>query len=63
MGPLEGPRKREKVKQYLTRDLKGHEVGPYLFARRTGKSALLGPLEGPIGGYNRNPKDVHWDSS
>jgi hypothetical protein len=25
MGPLKGPHKREKVKQYLT---KGHEVGP-----------------------------------
>jgi hypothetical protein len=43
MGPLEGPHKSEKVKQYLTRDLKGHEVGPYLFARRAGKSALMGP--------------------
>jgi hypothetical protein len=25
MGFLEGPHKREKVKQYLTRDLRGHE--------------------------------------
>jgi hypothetical protein len=33
MGPLEGPHKREKVKQYLTRDLRGHEVGPYLVAK------------------------------
>jgi hypothetical protein len=28
MGPLEGLQKRKKVKQYLTRDLRGHEVGP-----------------------------------
>jgi hypothetical protein len=48
IGPLEGLHKREKVKQYLTRDLRGHEVGPYLVARRSGKSALMGPLEGPI---------------
>jgi hypothetical protein len=34
MGPLEGPQKREKVKQYLTRDFRGHEVGPYLVTRR-----------------------------
>jgi hypothetical protein len=52
MGPLEGPQKGEKVKQYLTRDLRGHEVGHYLVARRSGKSALMGPLEGPIGGLN-----------
>jgi hypothetical protein len=51
MGPLEGPHKREKVKQYLTRDLRG----PYLVARRAGKSAL----DGPIGGLNRDPKGVH----
>jgi hypothetical protein len=63
MGPLEGPHKREKVKQYLTRDLRGHEVEPYLVARRAGKSALMGPLEGPIGGLNRDPKGVHWGSS
>jgi hypothetical protein len=62
-GPLEGPHKREKVKQYLTRDLRGHEVGPYLIARRAGKSALMGLLEGPIGGFNRDPKGLHWDSS
>jgi hypothetical protein len=49
MGPLEGPHKREKVKQYLTRDLRGHEVGLYLVARSSGKSALMGPLEGPMG--------------
>jgi hypothetical protein len=49
LGPLEGPHKREKVKQYLTRDLREHEVGPYLIARRSGKSALMGPLEGPMG--------------
>jgi hypothetical protein len=48
MGPLEGPHKREKVKQYLTRELRGHEVGPYLVARRSGKNALMGPLEGPM---------------
>jgi hypothetical protein len=46
MGPLEGPHKREKVYQYLTRDLRGHEVGPYLVARRSGKSALMGPIGG-----------------
>jgi hypothetical protein len=63
MGPLEGPHKSEKVKLYLTRDLKGHEVGPYLVARRAGKSALIGPLEGPIGGLNRDLKGLHWDSS
>jgi hypothetical protein len=63
MGTLEGPHKREKVKQYLTRDLREHEVGPYLVARRAGKSALMGPFEGPIGGLNRDPKDLHWDSS
>jgi hypothetical protein len=28
MGPLEGPHKREKVKQYLTRDLRGMKWGP-----------------------------------
>jgi hypothetical protein len=28
MGPLEGPNKREKVKQYLTRDLRGMKWGP-----------------------------------
>jgi hypothetical protein len=58
MRPLEGPHKREKVKQHLTRDLGGHEVGSYLFARRTGKR-----LEGPIGGLNRDPKGIHWDYS
>jgi hypothetical protein len=63
MGPLEGPHKSEKVKLYLTRDLRGHEVGPYLVARRAGKSALMGPLEGPIGGLNRDLKGLHWDSS
>jgi hypothetical protein len=47
MGPLEGPYKREKVKQYVTRDLIGHEVGPYQVARRS--RALMGPLEGPMG--------------
>jgi hypothetical protein len=61
IGPLEEPHEREKVKQYLTRDLRGHEVGPYLVARRSGKSALMGPLEGPIGGPNRDPKDLYWD--
>jgi hypothetical protein len=59
MGPLEGSHKREKVKQYLIKDLRGHEVGSYLVARRAGKSALMGPLEGPIGGLNRDPKGVH----
>jgi hypothetical protein len=49
MGPLEGPHKREKVKQFLTRDLRVHEVGPYLVATRSGKSALMGPLEGRMG--------------
>jgi hypothetical protein len=63
MGPLEGPHKREKVKQYLTRDFRGHKVGPYLVSRRAVKSALLGPLESPIGDLNRNPKGVHWGSS
>jgi hypothetical protein len=63
MGPLEGPYKREKLKQYLTRDLREHEVGPYLVARRAGKSAAMRPLEGPIRGLNRNPKGVHWNSS
>jgi hypothetical protein len=42
MGPLQGPHKREKVKQYLTRDLRGHEVGPYLVDRRSRKSAPKG---------------------
>jgi hypothetical protein len=59
MGPLEGG----KVKQYLTRDLRGHEVGPYLVARRAGISALMEPLEGPIGGLNRDPKGFHLGSS
>jgi hypothetical protein len=59
MGPLEGSHKREKVKQYLIKDLRGHEVGSYLVARRAGKSALMGPLESPIGGLNRDPKGVH----
>jgi hypothetical protein len=49
MGPLEEPHKRKKVKHYLTRDLGGHAVGPYLVASRSEKSALMGPLEGPIG--------------
>jgi hypothetical protein len=62
MGPLEGPHKMEKVKKYLTRDLRGHEAGPYLVARRAGKSALMGPLEGPIGGPNRDLKGVLRDS-
>jgi hypothetical protein len=61
MGPLEGPHKMEKVKQYLTRDRRGHEVGPYLVARRSGKSALTGPIEGLIGGLNRDPKGLYWD--
>jgi hypothetical protein len=61
MGPLEGPHKREEVKQYLTRDLSGHEVGPYLVARRSEKSALMGPLEGPNGDLNRDPKGLYWD--
>jgi hypothetical protein len=43
MGPLRGPHKREKIKLYL----RGHKVGPYLVARKSGKSALMGPLEGP----------------
>jgi hypothetical protein len=63
MGPLKGPNKREKVKQYLTRDLRGHEVGPYLVARRAGKSALMGALEGPIWDLNKDPMGLHWDSS
>jgi hypothetical protein len=63
MGLLEGPHKREKVKQYLTKDLRGHEVGPYLVARRAGKSALMWPLEVPIGGLNRDPRGLYWDSS
>jgi hypothetical protein len=63
MGPLEGPHKSEKIKLYLTRDLRGYEVVPYLVARRAGKSALMGPLEGPIGGLNRDPNNLHWDSS
>jgi hypothetical protein len=53
----------EKVKQYLTRDLRGHEVGPYLVARRSRKSALMGPLEGPIGVLNMDPQNLNWDSS
>jgi hypothetical protein len=53
MEPLEGLHKREKVKQYQTRDLRGHEVGPYLVARRAGKGALMG-------GLNRDPKGLHW---
>jgi hypothetical protein len=63
MGPLEEPHKRQKLKQYLTRDVRGHEVGPYLVARRSGKSTLMGPLEGPIWGLNRNPKGLYWDST
>jgi hypothetical protein len=63
MGPLEGPHKKEKVKQYLTIELRGHEVGPYLVARKAGKSALMGPLESPIGGLNRDPKGHHWEAS
>jgi hypothetical protein len=63
IGPLEGPHKRETVKKYLTRDLRGYEVGPYLVAKRSGKSALMGTLEGPIGGLNRDPKGLYWDSS
>jgi hypothetical protein len=59
MGPLEGPHKREKVKQYLIRNLRAHEVGPYLVVRRARKSVLMGPLEGLIGGLNRDPKGVH----
>jgi hypothetical protein len=61
MGPLEGAYKSEKVKLYLTRDLRGHEVGPYLVARRAGKIALMGSLEieGPIGDLNRDPKGLH----
>jgi hypothetical protein len=59
MALLEGPHKREKVKQYLTTDLRGHQVGPYLVARRAGLNALMGPLEGPIGGPNRDPKGLH----
>jgi hypothetical protein len=58
-----GPHKREKVKQYLTRDLRGHEVGPYLVARRSRKSGLMRPLEGSIGGLNRDPQGLYWDSS
>jgi hypothetical protein len=52
MGPLGGLHKRETVKQYLTRDLRGHEVGPYLVARRSEKSALI-----------VDPKGLYWDSS
>jgi hypothetical protein len=48
MGPLEGPHKRDKVKQYLTTDLREYEVGPYVVARRSGKRALIGPLKGPM---------------
>jgi hypothetical protein len=59
MGTLEEPHKREKLRQYLTRDLRGHEVGPYLVARRSGKSALMGLLKGPIGGLNRDPKGLY----
>jgi hypothetical protein len=63
MGPLEGPHKSEKVKLYLTKDFRGHEVEPYLVARRARKSALMGPLKGPIGDLNRDLKGLHWDSS
>jgi hypothetical protein len=49
IGALEGPHKREKVKQYPARDLRRQEVGPYLVARRSGKSALRGSLEGHMG--------------
>jgi hypothetical protein len=56
MGSLEGPHKREKVKQYLTRDLRGHEVCPYLVA-------LMGPLKGCNGGPNRDLKGLYWYSS
>jgi hypothetical protein len=63
MGFLQGPHKREKVKQYLTRDFRGYEVGPYLAARRSGKNAYMGPLEGPIGGVTRDPKGLYWNSS
>jgi hypothetical protein len=48
MGPLEGPHKGEKVKLYLTRDLRGHEMGPYLVAKRSGKSGLMGTLKAPL---------------
>jgi hypothetical protein len=40
-----GPHKREKVKQYLTRNLRGHKVGPYLLAG----DLKMGPLEGHMG--------------
>jgi hypothetical protein len=42
MGPLEGCHKREKVKQYLTRNLRWHEVGSHL-------GALTGTLRVSIG--------------
>jgi hypothetical protein len=58
MGPLERLKKREKVKQYPTRDLRGHEVGPYLVARRSRKIALMRPLEDPIWGFNRDPQGL-----
>ena len=57
MGLVGGPHKREKVKQYLTRDLRGYEVGPYLVARRGGKSALKGPLGDLIGAFI----GPHWE--
>jgi hypothetical protein len=38
-------------------------VGPYLVARKVGKRVLMGPLEGPVGALNRDPKGVHWGSS
>jgi hypothetical protein len=52
MGPLEGPHKREKVKQYLTSDLRGHEVGPSLVARRSIAGLNKDPWAGlPIDGF------------
>jgi hypothetical protein len=52
MGPLEGPHKREKVKQYLTRELRGHGW------QEIQKKCPNGALRRPHGGLNRNPKGL-----
>jgi hypothetical protein len=33
---------------------------PYLDPRRTGKTALMGPLGGPVGGLNRVAMGLLW---
>jgi hypothetical protein len=58
MRPIEGSQERKKVKKNLR-----NPKGTYLDPRKDGKSALMGSLDGPIGGLNRATNGLNLDSS